>query len=391
MFAAQSSSHAGQYVYDQAPMLVYWESTRACDLACIHCRAAAVAQRHPLEMNTREAMQLMDAIAAFGGPHLPHLVITGGDPLQRPDLFTLIEYARSLGIRLSVTPAGTARIDGDVIRQLKAAGVSSLALSLDGAAAATHDAFRGVNGSFQWTMEAAHTICAEEIPLQVNTMVCAQTIAELPAIYERMKSLPIERWALFFLIPTGRGESMQEITAAESETLMQWVADLTLTGDAPFAIKTTEAHHYRRILLQQMPRAHRAPQPAAQSGAQPDAQSERRQGAMRRGFGIRDGNGIIFVSHVGDVFPSGFMPLSLGNVRQMSLVDIYRDHAVLQQLREPDMYVGKCGYCEFRRVCGGSRARALAVTGNPLESDPLCTYVPKLHAQNDETLGNDYT
>jgi radical SAM protein with 4Fe4S-binding SPASM domain len=180
------------------------------------------------------------------------------------------------------------------------------------------------------------------------------TLEDLPAIVERVKELGARRWSLFFLIPTGRGRLLREISPEESERLMHWLIDLA--PQVPFEIKTTEAHHYRRVLVQ---RANGHLPPAA-----------------RRGFGVRDGNGIMFISHIGEIYPSGFLPIPLGNVRREDPVAIYREHPLFVALRDPDALKGKCGRCPFRAICGGSRARAYAVTGDPLESDPLCPYLP---------------
>ncbi len=357
---------AGQgrrFVYEQAPLLVYWEATQSCALACIHCRAEAVPRRSPLELTTAEARGLLRQIAAFGGPRLPHLVITGGDPLRRPDLFPLIDYGHSLGLSISVTPAGTQELTPQVIQRLRAARVESVALSLDGSNEGRHDAFRGVAGSFRWTLAGARAVVEAGIPLQINTMVTAQTLGDIPRIYELLQELGITRWALFFLIATGRGAGLAEVTPAEGERLLVWLSQLTRDPQTKFVIKTTEAHHYRRIVAQQMARR----LPPAQILASP----------VGRSFGIRDGNGIVFVSHAGQVFPSGFLPLAAGNVRRQPLASIYRESPLFQALRDVDRLKGKCGLCAFRSICGGSRARAYAATGDPLESDPLCPYQPR--------------
>ncbi len=357
---------AGQgrrFVYEQAPLLVYWEATQSCALACIHCRAEAVPRRSPLELTTAEARGLLRQIAAFGGPRLPHLVITGGDPLRRPDLFPLIDYGHSLGLSISVTPAGTQELTPQVIQRLRAARVESVALSLDGSNEGRHDAFRGVAGSFRWTLAGARAVVEAGIPLQINTMVTAQTLGDIPRIYELLQELGITRWALFFLIATGRGAGLAEVTPAEGERLLVWLSQLARDPQTKFVIKTTEAHHYRRIVAQQMARR----LPPAQILASP----------VGRSFGIRDGNGIVFVSHAGQVFPSGFLPLAAGNVRRQPLASIYRESPLFQALRDVDRLKGKCGLCAFRSICGGSRARAYAATGDPLESDPLCPYQPR--------------
>lgn len=358
-FAAQHE----RFTYDQAPRLVYWESTQSCALACVHCRATAQSYRHPDELSTAEARGLFRQIAAFGGESLPHLVITGGDPLRRPDLYTLIEYGRSLGLSVSVTPAGTAALTPEVVSRFESAGVASIALSLDGSTPALHDAFRGVTGSFAWTLDGAQTIIDRGIPLQINTLVTAETLDDIPQVYEVVKELGITRWALFFLITTGRGRSLAEVFPAESERLLNWLLDISRAPATNFVIKTTEAHHYRRIATQRMLRH------------MPE------EGILRtpvgRGFGIRDGNGIVFVSHRGEVYPSGFLPIDTGNIRTSELTQIYRDAPLFRALRDPEQLTGKCGDCPFRVICGGSRARAYAMTGDPLASDPLCVYQPR--------------
>ncbi|WP_322801610.1 radical SAM protein [Thermoflexus sp.] len=339
--------------YTERPLLIYWELTRACDLACHHCRAEAIPWRDPRELSTAEGFALLDRLTAFGEPR-PHLVLTGGDPLKRPDLFELIAEARRLGFPVALTPSGTYALTEDVIARLKAAGIWMLALSLDGSTAERHDALRGVPGSFAQTVRAAQWAVAAGLPLQINTLVCAETMPDVPAIAERVVALGARRWSLFFLIPTGRGRLLREISPEESEQLMHWLIDLA--PHVPFEIKTTEAPHYRRVLVERA------------GGRLPPA--------ARRGFGVRDGNGVMFISHIGEIYPSGFLPIPLGHVRREDPVAIYREHPLFRALRDPDALKGKCGRCPFRAICGGSRARAYAHTGDPLESDPLCPYLP---------------
>jgi AdoMet-dependent heme synthase len=308
-------------------------------------------RRDPLELSTEEARGLFRQVAAFGGPRLPHVVISGGDPLRRPDLFDLIADGRALGLTFSVTPAATPLLDRATVRRLKAAGISSLALSLDGSTAARHDAMRGVSGSYRWTADAAGFAREEGLPLQINTLVCAQSLPDQADIHRVVTTLGIARWALFFLIATGRGRNLSEITPLQSERFLRWL--VRVADESAFAVKTTEAHHFRRVTL----RRARSASPAA-------------------GLGIRDANGIVFISHRGHVHPSGFLPLSAGSVRTQSLVDLYRDSPLFRSIRKTEGFKGKCGGCEFREACGGSRARAFAATGDPLESDPLCLYRP---------------
>jgi AdoMet-dependent heme synthase len=360
-----------RFTFDRAPMLIYWEATRACDLACIHCRAEAVALRHPLELKTAEVQALLHQIAGFGGPHLPHLVVTGGDPLNRPDLHELIRHACSLGIPVSVTPAGTPKLTEVAIRGLREAGASGLGLSLDGSDSARHDAFRGEPGSFDWTVNGIRSARSLGLPVQANTMVTAETLDDIPAIYELMRALDISRWALFFLIATGRGASLRSLQPVESERFLNWLWQQAPT--APFPIKTTEAHHYRRIAYLKLQRRGVSPQQILEL-------------PVGRGFGIRDGNGIVFVSHTGDIYPSGFLPLAAGNVRRDDLVAVYRHGELFRRLRDPDQLQGKCGRCEFRALCGGSRARAYAESGDPLAADSLCPYEPRergLHSHSE--------
>jgi len=358
-----NSEVSNNLIFEGAPLLVYWEATRACDLACVHCRAEAIPHRHPFELSTQEAQGLLRQITHFGDTQLPHLVITGGDPLQRPDLCELIAYGRELELTISVTPAGTLRLTPELIRHFKEVGVSSLALSLDGSDALKHDAFRGVHGSFQWTLQAAQGTRTEGITLQINTMVTAQTLGDLPYIYDVVKGLGIVRWSLFFLIPMGRGRALEGITPEQSEKLLNWLCDLMESPETPFIVKTTEAHHVRRIAFLRM-------------RSRGTAASEVVRTPVGHGFGVRDGNGVVFVSHIGQVYPSGFLPLAAGNVRRQSLVDIYRYSALFRSLRDVNRLKGKCGRCPFRAICGGSRARAYALTDDPLESDPLCLYQP---------------
>mgnify|MGYP003770918105 CR=1 FL=1 len=349
--------------YGDAPLLIYWEATQSCELACIHCRAAAIARRDPHELTSEEARSLLHQIVNFGRRSRPHLVVTGGDPLRRPDLFELIAYGRSLGLSISATPAGTAALTPQVIDQFQQAGVASLALSLDGSTPQLHDAFRGVSGSFDWTLAGARAIIAQGIPLQINTMVSAQTLADIPQIRQVIQDLGITRWALFFLIATGRGSALEQVSPAESERLLNWLWEVNQARETAFAIKTTEAHHYRRIALQRM------------QGRM--SEQEILRTPTGRGFGIRDGSGIVFVSHRGEVYPSGFLPLSAGNVRSQSLVELYRHSPLFRTLRDAEQLSGKCGECSFRIICGGSRARAYAATGDPMASDPLCLYQPR--------------
>jgi radical SAM protein len=351
-----------RFVFAGAPLRVYWELTRACDLACRHCRAEAIPSRDPNELATREALRLLDELTEFGTP-APHVIFTGGDPLKRPDLLELVEHAVGAGLPVSVAPSATALLTRRTVLALKAAGVEAMSLSLDGSNGERHDGLRGVPGTFSRTVAAACDIADSGIPLQINTLVTAETVGDLPAIHRLVSFLGAQRWSLFFLISVGRGRLLSPVTPTECEALLHWVYDRSRRS-AP-VITTTEAPHYRRVGLERLK-------------ADWCSGEEIRRHPLRRGFGIRDGNGIMFISHTGEIQPSGFLPLVAGNVRKQSPVDVYQDAPLFGALRRTEGFRGKCGRCEFRAICGGSRARAYAATGDPLGSDPLCAYEPQV-------------
>lgn len=346
--------------YSENPMIVYWEMTQVCALACRHCRAEAALQRHPLELDLSESNRLLSQIASFGDP-LPHLILTGGDPLMREDLFELIDEAQSLGLSTSITPAATQNLTPEVIGRLRDSGIQSLGLSLDGSTPQRHESVRGVKGCFDWTMHALHSATVRGIPVQINTLVAEETAEDLSAIFELLKTVQVMRWSLFFLIGVGRGRVLQEVSPARGEELMNWIYDLAKT--APFAVKTTEAPSYRRIALSRM----------REEGLKPE---QIRRTPVYHGFGIRDGHGVMFVSNTGDIYPAGFLPVKAGNVRSENVAEIYRHSTTFVGLHDPNQFHGKCGRCEYRVICGGSRARAFAKFGDPLESDPFCPYEP---------------
>jgi radical SAM protein len=348
--------------YSQTPVNVYWEITRACALACRHCRAEASPNADPNQLTFDEGVALLRQIKDFGAP-LPQLILTGGDPLSRPDLFDLIDEAHKLGIGISITPATTPALTRDVLVRLQEHSVEGLGLSLDGSTADRHDSIRGVRGAFEWAKQAMRWAQELEMPLQVNTLVAAETVSDLPAIYELLKSYNVARWSLFFLISIGRGKVLQPLAPEEAETLMGWIFETS--RKAPFIIATTEAPSYRRIALEKMRLDGMTTGEIKQSGAY-------------RSFGIRDGHGIVFVSHTGEICPAGFLPLVAGNVRQDHLVTVYRDAPAFRQLHDPTQFEGRCGSCRHHMLCGGSRSRAFAATGSALAEDPLCTHDPML-------------
>ena len=346
--------------YHQGPLMLYWEMTHACDLACRHCRAAAISRRDPNELTLEEGKHLFDAICAFGDPR-PHVVLTGGDPLRRPDLYALIDYAVKQGLVVSVTPSGTPSCTTDVITRLRDSGVSMAAFSLDGSSPSKHDRIRGVAGSFGYTVDAIREAMDVGLGVQINTLVSAETASDLPAVYRLVRELGVPRWALFFLIQVGRGAVLNDVSPEVGEEILSWLYECA-QHPGP-TIKTTEAHHFRRIAVQRR---------------RANGQAQSQVASIRRSWNIRDGAGIMFISHLGEIYPSGFLPIRAGNVRVDDPVRVYRESSLFQQLRDPDAFKGKCGQCEFRAICGGSRARAFAATGDPLESDPLCPYQPTI-------------
>lgn len=365
-----------------APFIVIWEATRACPLACLHCRASAQPLRDRGELDTDEAVAMMAQVAAFGRP-TPLFVITGGDPFQRPDLETLVRRGTELGLPVSVSPSGTPTLTRAALAGIRAAGARAISLSVDAATAAAHDGFRGVPGVWDLTARAWRDAAELGLKVQINTTVTRDTAADLPAIAAEVRDRGVLLWSVFFLVPTGRGRSLAGLDAAQTEDVLHLLYDLGET----VPVKTTEAHHFRRVCLQRDALAARGVDHVAALGLGPLYRELRersvalgllgRPGRVRRPpLRVSAGNGFAFVSHRGDVHPSGFLPVPAGNVRRRSLVEIYRDSDLFTGLRDPSRLGGRCGACEYRTVCGGSRARAYAVTGDVWAEDPSCGYRP---------------
>ncbi len=345
-----SGGHPGARDYDRAPLVVTWETSQACDLACDHCRAEADPERHPAELSTAEAIALFEEVARFE-PN-PFLVLSGGDPLQRPDLFELLSAAVDVGVTPSVTPATTPRLTESVVDRFAEVGVGRMALSVDGATAGRHDAFRGEEGTFEIAMRAAERAREVGLSIQLNTTVTAETVSDLPAIADLAEKLGAAMWEVFFLVPVGRGDDLAQLSPGRAREVMEWL--YRRGREAPYRLITVEAPFYRRV-------AHEV---------------QLAEGETPRGVGSTGaGNGFVFVSHTGEVYPSGFLPLSAGTVREESLVELYREADVFRRLRDRSSFEGPCGECSFLETCGGSRSRAFAATGNPVGSDPLCPWV----------------
>jgi radical SAM protein len=349
--------------FQQQPLLVIWEVTRACALACRHCRASAIDRRDPRELNTDEGRALLDEIKALG---TPIVVFTGGDPLQRDDLEVLIAYGKSIGLRVGTIPAGTPRLTRERLAALQLAGVDQVAFSIDASTAAEHDAFRQVPGSFDLTLQGARWARDLGIPLQINTVFSRHNVHDVENLVALVSTLGIVFWEVFFLVPTGRGSELQSCSAEEYEMIFGHLHRLSKT--CGFVIKVTEAQHYRRYVMQQ----ERGPANAAAPVHEIRATGGHPAGIGRSSKVVNAGNGFCFVDHTGDICPSGFLPLVRGNVRNQRLRDVYREDELFVNLRNPRLLQGKCGRCEFRAVCGGSRSRAWAVHGDPFAEEPCC-------------------
>ncbi len=355
--------------FDQAPFIIAWEVTRACAFACVHCRADAQHRRDPNELSTEEGFALIDRFKAFGDPIL---VFTGGDPMMRRDLFDLIAYATQVGLRCSLTPTATALPTNERLRAAKQAGVRRLALSLDAPSAEVHDAFRQVAGSWDRTMTILRNAQAVDLSAQVNTTVTRLNVHLLPEMVQFIEQVGAVQWSLFFLVPTGRAQIEQMISAQEHERVFHWLYDLSKR--APFDIKATAAPMYRRVAIERRRAEAGEDGPATFQGAG----FQYHDGLNRPMKGVNDGKGFLFISHIGEIMPSGFLPVSAGNVRQVDVVDIYQKHPLFRDLRDVAKLKGKCGRCEYRELCGGQRGRAYGVTGDYLEVDPACVYEPEL-------------
>ena len=357
--------------FAKSPFVVIWETTRACDLACRHCRAEAVPFRRPDELTTGEAKEMMSRVREFGRVVF---VLSGGDSLKRPDIVELVAHGAAIGLRMAITPATTPLATPEMLRALKDAGLLRLAVSLDGSCPEIHDAFRRVDGSFEHGLRILETCRAIGLSTQVNTVVGRHNLDDFDALAALMARLGIVFWEVFFLVPTGRAKPEDVAGAAELEAVFHRMYDLSKS--APFDIKATAAPQYSRVILQRQIEERRA-------GARGDAPDVLTGGVMfsladgiGRARSVNDGDGFMFISHTGEIYPSGFLPLVAGNVRTDDIGLVYRESPLFLALRDRSRLGGKCGVCEFATVCGGSRARAYAMTGDYLAAEPLCAHVP---------------
>ncbi|HVB71013.1 MAG TPA: TIGR04053 family radical SAM/SPASM domain-containing protein [Acidimicrobiales bacterium] len=365
--------------YDAAPHLVFWETTKACSLACRHCRATAQPEPSPDELSTAEGHALLDQIAGLDGAK-PIVVFTGGDCLARVDIFELIGYAHDLGLRLGVAPSVTERLNLDSLTRLHGLGVRALSISLDGARPSTHDGLRGIAGHFNQTVAALETAVALGFRVQVNTTVMDTNVHELADVLSLLRKIGVTIWEVFFLVGVGRGSAVAEVSARDAEDVCHFLVDASALG---VTVRTVEGPFFRRVQAERALLGAADPRSAFGLGELYTALRARLdqeptptvRPASSGTLATGDGRGVIFVGHDGAVHASGFLPRSLGNVTHESLGTIYTDHQFLAHLRAGALE-GACGACEFSRLCGGSRARAFARRGRALGDDPACVRVP---------------
>jgi radical SAM protein len=351
-------------LFDQTPFVVVWESTRACDLVCRHCRADSQPDAHPRQLVTAEVKALFEHVRTEFGPVL--LVVTGGDPLKRNDLFELLRFGADLGLRMAVTPSATPLLTREAVQRFKESGVQRMAVSLDGADADTHDGFRGFPGTFARTMAALEEGQRIAMETQINTSISRHNANQLDTIAAIGKRLGIVLWSVFILVPTGRATTAMIIDPHEHERVYRHLARIALDPATPFDIKTTAGQPYYRARMQEI-RAR---------GLDLGAVQRAQIGRLRAPGGVNDGNGFVFIGHTGEICPSGFLPIVCGNIREQRLADVYRTNPVFRRLRRPTTFTGKCARCDFNHLCGGSRSRTYALTGDAFGSDPTCVYVP---------------
>jgi radical SAM protein with 4Fe4S-binding SPASM domain len=374
------------------PRLIFWETTAGCNLACIHCRRITVAdQLLPQDLTTAEAFSLIDQVAAFARPIF---VLSGGEPLFRPDIFEIARHASDAGLIVALATNGTL-IDANVARKIKASGIRRVSISFDGADAATHDIFRG-KGAFDKSLAGMRYLHELGVPYQINTTVARHNIHQMDQTLALAKGLEAQALHLFLLVPVGCGVEIapdQQISAAEYETVLNWMYDAEMEGG--IELKATCAPHYFRIVRQRQaeerrngvfrerPASHHRQQRAGgghpsghpgAGGAPSTEEARRAMNAMTKG--CLAGTGVCFVSHRGEVFPCGYLPVEAGNIRRQPFRDIWEESSLFAELRDSSLLGGKCGLCEFKTICGGCRARAYGMTHEYLDEEPFCTYEP---------------
>ncbi len=364
--------------FTQKPLIIFWETTKACDLSCKHCRASAIGDPMQGELDHDESLEFVRSVAAFGKPY-PRLVLTGGDPLRKAYLFDIIREARDSGISISITPAVTERLTYTMVDELKEAGVRSFALSLDGSDPSMHDGLRGIPGTFDRTLRIMDYMLENDLSVQVNTTVMRSNVHDLSRVLQLLWKRRIMTWAPFFLIRTGRGNELEDLSPREYEDVNLWLNFASLYG---IRIRTVEAPIFRRLSIQ---RSNGMKNLGGILYRELRAKTLKKLGkpgkrSMSYYVGSRDGYGVVFVSHDGYISPSGFLPVQIESIRNKGIAEIYRTNSTLRAIREASKYTGKCRLCEYSKVCGGSRARSYYDSGDMYGSDPSCIYEPAMEA-----------
>ncbi|MEM0120688.1 MAG: TIGR04053 family radical SAM/SPASM domain-containing protein [Thermoprotei archaeon] len=356
-------------MFEDRPVLVFWETTKACLLSCVHCRAEAIKSPLPGELNSEEGYALIDQVAEFGEPY-PTIIFTGGDPLMRSDIFELLEHARKRGIKFALSPSVTPLLTRQKLAEIKSAGVSAISISIDGASPATHDGIRRVAGTYERSLEVLDAAVELGLNAQVNTTVMRRNVLELPDIFHTLRSHNVKVWEVFFLIRVGRGVGVDDLDASENESVLNFLYEASHYG---VIIRTVEAPSIRRVLRTRADAGEYWNHPLyrALKTRLIELKGRPTQKTTISPRGTLDGDGIIFVGYEGTVYPGGLTPIPLGNIRRQTLAQIYRSHPLLLSIRKRELS-GPCGVCEYKHICGGSRARAYASSRDPLGSDPGC-------------------
>ena len=359
-----------QLPFVNKPVLVFWETTRACDLSCAHCRASAMTEPLPGELSTEEGMELIDQVASFGRPY-PTIIFTGGDPLKRRDLFELMAYAKGLGLGFAVSPAMTTLADRMTMSRIRGAGATSISISRDVARADTHDSIRGIEGTFDRTVGTTRDATAMGLRPQINTAVMKRNFRELPELFHLIRQLGVKTWEVFFVVKVGRGTSVEDLTPRECESVCNFLYDASFYG---VTVRCVEAPFIRRVSARRRESGRYWDSAEYVELSEELVRLEGKPSATQSSIGptgTLDGDGVVFVAHDGEIHPGGLLPLSLGNIRKDNLAQVYRDDPLLRRIRGRQV-VGDCGNCMYSETCGGSRARAFSAHGDPLASDPAC-------------------
>lgn len=365
------------------PRLIFWELTTGCNLRCIHCRASASELASPADLPTGKATSLIDEIAEFASPIL---IMSGGEPLYRPDVFELTAHAARRGLRVALATNGTL-VTPDVARRVADSGVRRVAISLDGADDATHDAFRGVPGAFDAALRGFRNLRALGMSMQINMTIARHNVHQLPDVLNLALELGADALHTFLLVPVGCGVNIaaeQMVPPQEYEEILNWLYDRSREG--AIELKATCSPHYFRVVRQRRTAERRAGNPSGEPAQRPAAAGPPFGGAHHAGHpaglhamtkGCLAGTGVCFISHQGEVYPCGYLPVSAGDLKRQPFAQIWERSPVFLALRDTSKLKGKCGYCEFRHVCMGCRARAFAATGNFLDEEPFCAYEPR--------------